>query len=306
MLESRLPVTSTLLRAWNVWETRILVAQYLVQARLRHKALAYSCARVAKSSRDSSPWIQSDDSAFCSLTRRTRCGCISMDAVNRPDQCRHSSFSDPIALKPGWQSRDLTHRRALTSIGSTKARWRSKSSWQLRRLLRKHSGRHSWHRKALWSSISSLRRRRSRWQTAWRSCKRCTGRWRWAILRWRWDVLITAIRLSESCWNDRCSGGSTKHGWARADGDGSRSGLYAVGFCLCSEHSLCLIAVAVAFAVLLVGVLDRDVLIHEVLVMHVGDRVVGGLKVGVGYEPVAFGEIGFVAGDLEKCQYADV
>jgi hypothetical protein len=79
-----------------------------------------------------------------------------------------------------------------------------------------------------------------------------------------------------------------------------------VGFCLCSEHSLCLIAVAVAFAVLLVGVLDRDVLIHEVLVMHVGDRVVGGLKVGVGYEAVAFGEIGFVAGDLEKCQYADV
>ena len=79
-----------------------------------------------------------------------------------------------------------------------------------------------------------------------------------------------------------------------------------MGFCLCSEHSLCLISVAVAFAVLLVRVLYRDVLVHEVLVMHVGDCVVGGLEVRVGYEAVAFGEIGFVASDLERCQWADV
>ena len=60
---------------------------------------------------------------------------------------------------------------------------------------------------------------------------------------------------------------------------------------------------AFALAVLLVGVLDGDVFVHEVLVVHVGDGVVGGFEVGVGDEAVAFGEVGFVAGDLKARQY---
>ena len=69
-------------------------------------------------------------------------------------------------------------------------------------------------------------------------------------------------------------------------------------FCLCSEHTLCLVAVSFSLAVLLVGVLHRDVLVHEVLIVHVGNGIVRGFEVGVGYEAIAFGEVGFIAGKL--------
>ena len=55
---------------------------------------------------------------------------------------------------------------------------------------------------------------------------------------------------------------------------------------------------AFAFAILLVGILYTDLLIHEVLSAHVRDCIVGGLEVGVGDEAVAFGEVGLVASDL--------
>ena len=64
------------------------------------------------------------------------------------------------------------------------------------------------------------------------------------------------------------------------------------------EHALGLVAVALAFAVFFVGVLDRDFLVHEVLAVHVGDGFVGGFEVGKGYEAVPFGEVGIIAGDL--------
>jgi len=48
--------------------------------------------------------------------------------------------------------------------------------------------------------------------------------------------------------------------------------------------------VALALAVLLVGVLDADVLVHEVLAVHVRDGVIGGLEVGVGHEAVVLRE----------------
>lgn len=64
------------------------------------------------------------------------------------------------------------------------------------------------------------------------------------------------------------------------------------------EHALGLVAVALAFAVFFVGVLDRDFFVHEVLAVHIGDGFIGGFEVGEGYEAVPFGEVGIVAGDL--------
>ena len=78
-------------------------------------------------------------------------------------------------------------------------------------------------------------------------------------------------------------------------------------FGLRSEHSLCFVAVAFAFAIFLVGVLYTDLLIHEVLSAHVRDCIVGGLEVGVGDEAIAFGQVGLVASDLglgNKCAEA--
>lgn len=56
---------------------------------------------------------------------------------------------------------------------------------------------------------------------------------------------------------------------------------------------------ALTLAVLLVGVLDGDFLVHEVLAVHVGN---GGIRVferGEGDEAVALGKIGLVASDLD-------
>lgn len=57
---------------------------------------------------------------------------------------------------------------------------------------------------------------------------------------------------------------------------------------------------SLALAVFLVCVLHRDVFVHEELPVHVGDGVVGGFEVGVGYESVALGQSGFVARDLGR------
>ena len=72
-----------------------------------------------------------------------------------------------------------------------------------------------------------------------------------------------------------------------------------MGFGLGGEHALGLVAVALAFAVLFVGVLDGDFFVHEILAIHVGNGIVGGLEIGEGDETVAFGEVGFVAGNLD-------
>lgn len=114
---------------------------------------------------------------------------------------------------------------------------------------------------------------------------------------WRYTLKVP-IGLAEAGWYRRCC--SAEHGWS-AKWDGCRSGLHAVGFRLCGEHALCLVAVALAFAVFLEGVLDGDVLVHKVLVVHVGDGVVGGFEIAVRDEAVAFGEVGFVARDLVDC-----
>ena len=69
-------------------------------------------------------------------------------------------------------------------------------------------------------------------------------------------------------------------------------------FGLRSEHAFGFVTVALTFAIFLIGVLYTDFLVHKVLPAHVGDGVVGGLKVGIGDEAVAFGQVGLVAGDL--------
>ena len=71
-----------------------------------------------------------------------------------------------------------------------------------------------------------------------------------------------------------------------------------MGFRLRGEHALCFVAVALALAVFLIGVLHADVLVHEVLAVHVGYGIIGGFEVGVGDKAVAFGEGSFVAGDF--------
>jgi hypothetical protein len=55
-----------------------------------------------------------------------------------------------------------------------------------------------------------------------------------------------------------------------------------------------------SFAIFLVGVLDRDFLVHEVLAVHVGYGVVRGFEVGEGDEAIAFGEIAIVSRNLSK------
>lgn len=65
------------------------------------------------------------------------------------------------------------------------------------------------------------------------------------------------------------------------------------------EGTLCGVTVAFALAVLLVGVLDGDFLVHEVLAVHVGDGVVGGFKGGKGDEAVTLAQVVFISGDLE-------
>jgi hypothetical protein len=60
-----------------------------------------------------------------------------------------------------------------------------------------------------------------------------------------------------------------------------------MGFGLSREHSLRLVTMSLTLAVLLVGVLHRDLFVHEVLTVHVGDGVVGRLEIGERHEPIA-------------------
>ena len=93
--------------------------------------------------------------------------------------------------------------------------------------------------------------------------------------------------LAEASW-DGCWGACEE--WS-ANGYCGRCRLDAVLFCLGGEHAFGFVAVALAFAVFLVGVLDGDFLVHEVLPAHVLDRVVRGAEVGVGNEAVALGQV---------------
>ena len=49
--------------------------------------------------------------------------------------------------------------------------------------------------------------------------------------------------------------------------------------CLSCEHTLCLVTVALPLSVFLVGVLYTDLFVHEILSVHVCDRIVGSIEV---------------------------
>jgi hypothetical protein len=67
---------------------------------------------------------------------------------------------------------------------------------------------------------------------------------------------------------------------------------------LACKHTFCFIAVPLSFPIFLVGVLHGHVFIHEVLPVHVRDRVVGGFECAVGDKAVAFAEPGFIPCDF--------
>lgn len=62
---------------------------------------------------------------------------------------------------------------------------------------------------------------------------------------------------------------------------------------------------ALALAVLLVGILNGYLFVHQNLAVHVGDGRIGGFEVGEGNESVALGEAVVVASNLEKKKESD-
>lgn len=72
--------------------------------------------------------------------------------------------------------------------------------------------------------------------------------------------------------------GIGEHGRRRYGGNTHRKGLGLdadiIRLCLTGESALSFVAVALALAILLVGVLDADVLVHEILAVHIGNSVI--------------------------------
>ncbi len=129
------------------------------------------------------------------------------------------------------------------------------------------------------------------------------------MLRW-WDAIV-GLRCDDWTAESRGHGGrrpryahcglrgEIEHcGWGGGDGAVKkelrwhllRFGEDVVLLCLRGEHAFCFVAVSLSFSVLLVGVLDGDVFVHEVLPVHVRNRVVRGFECAIGDEAVAFTE----------------
>lgn len=70
-----------------------------------------------------------------------------------------------------------------------------------------------------------------------------------------------------------------------------------------SQHPFCRITVPLAFTVLLVGVLNRNLLIHEILPVHVGDSSVRRLEIGKGHKTISFGHVLFISGNLHVVSF---
>jgi len=66
------------------------------------------------------------------------------------------------------------------------------------------------------------------------------------------------------------------------------------------KQSFGLVAMTLALAVLLVGVLDRDLLIHEILSVEIGNGFIRSLEVGEGHETITLGQVGIISGDLKS------
>lgn len=83
------------------------------------------------------------------------------------------------------------------------------------------------------------------------------------------------IAICHSCWHDGGSCGGSELGWDLLGGWAD-----VVLASLGGQHSLCLISMSLALAVLLVRVLYGDLLVHEILPVHVGDSCIGRFKFG--------------------------
>jgi hypothetical protein len=55
------------------------------------------------------------------------------------------------------------------------------------------------------------------------------------------------------------------------------------------QRSLRLITMSLSLAILFVGILHRNLLVHEILTVHIGNGRVGGLEIGEGDETVTLG-----------------
>lgn len=64
-----------------------------------------------------------------------------------------------------------------------------------------------------------------------------------------------------------------------------------MGFGLLCKHTLRFITVTLALAILLVGILDGDLLVHHILTMHVCDSSIGRIEVGKRHKSVTFGHL---------------
>lgn len=64
------------------------------------------------------------------------------------------------------------------------------------------------------------------------------------------------------------------------------------------KHTLCFVSMSLAFSVLLVRVLHRDLLVHHVLAVHAGDSGIGRFEVAIGNETVSLGHVVVIARDL--------
>jgi hypothetical protein len=96
---------------------------------------------------------------------------------------------------------------------------------------------------------------------------------------------LSRIRRIARDGHGRSSAESHSHGGGRGSGSDWKSVVFAR---LGSEKALGGRSVSLALSVLLESVLDRDSLVHQKLAVHGFHCSVGGLKIGIGYEPVSF------------------
>lgn len=70
---------------------------------------------------------------------------------------------------------------------------------------------------------------------------------------------------------------------------------------LSSKHTLCFVSMPLSLAVFLVGVLDANILVHEVLAIHVVDGIVTGIETAVADETVSLAQPIIVSCHLRGC-----
>lgn len=102
----------------------------------------------------------------------------------------------------------------------------------------------------------------------------------------------------------RCSGRSSRRTSSRA-GELDRWNLLCwraniVFPSLRSQRSLGLITMSLSLAILFVGILHRNLLVHKVLAVHIGNGRIGGLEVGEGDEAITLGQIVVIPSNLES------